>query len=123
MISAWHFVYAGYSRTTRRYFGFLQLKTGPQSIDSPNFNHYLSERFYFVQRDARYNNYNGQVSVLNVNYGPGAFKAATDSYATDNDVFGYTAGVAKLQPVVQPVSTSSGANVVPAATDQASPLT
>lgn len=80
LIQAWHYVYFGYSRTAKRAFVFIQFKNGVKTLDYPNVNHYLTERFFFVQRDARYQNYNGQIALQQVILGNGAFKAATDNH-------------------------------------------
>ena len=122
IIQSWHYIYFGYSRPLRRAFAFFQFKNGVKTLDYTNINHYLSERFFFVQRDARYNNYNGQIALQQVILGTGAFKPSTDNHNTDGDIFNYAAGLAKLAPKVDPVATSTGTRVIPAATDQDSPL-
>jgi hypothetical protein len=118
----WHFVYFGYSKSEKRAFVNVVLKSGALQLNYPNHNHYWTEKFFFVLRDARYPNFSGQLSLVNVNLGKGAFKAAADHNA-DNDIFGYGAGSKKFQGTTQPLNINSGNDAINAATDKASPFT
>jgi hypothetical protein len=58
--TAWHFIYYGYSKTEKRAFVYMSLRTGTKNLNYPNTNHYWTEKFYFVLgRDVRYPFWNG----------------------------------------------------------------
>jgi hypothetical protein len=55
----WHYIYFGYSKAQQRAFFFVQFRTSSGNQDYPKTNHYWTEKFWFVLRDARYANFNG----------------------------------------------------------------
>lgn len=77
-------------------------------MNYPNFNHFVAERFYFVIRDSRYNNFWGQFSLMNVILGKGAFAPTSGDHKAENDLFGFSSGQAKLVPAVPAVAFNSG---------------
>lgn len=81
-------MYYGYSKVLSRAFVFVKFPERQPSLNYPNINHYWAERFYFVLIDSRYPNFQGQITKVNVNLGPNAFKVS-DDYNTDKDVFNY----------------------------------
>jgi hypothetical protein len=89
LIQAWHFIYFGYSKAQKRAYFTTFLRSGVLNYNVPNANHYYAEKFFFVLRDARYANYQGQLALVNVVLGKNAFKVSADDYLSDNDVFKY----------------------------------
>jgi len=54
----------------------------------------LPEKFWFLLKDARYQFWNGQISLVNVVLGKGAFKAGPD-FNDANDLYSFGAGSAR----------------------------
>jgi hypothetical protein len=63
-ITGWHFIYFGYSKAERRAFAYFQFKGGAATLNFPDLSHYWAEKFFFVLKDSRYQNYNGQLSLV-----------------------------------------------------------
>lgn len=76
---------------------FVQYRTSTTVTDFPKSNHYWTEKFWFVLRDARYNNFLGSLALINVNLGKDSFRASAD-YTHPADIFNYANGAKRFFP-------------------------
>jgi hypothetical protein len=118
----WHFVYFGYSKAEQRAFAWISWRNGVQKLDFPKARHYWSEKFYFLLKDARYQFYSGQVALVNVILGKGAFRVAED-YGGDPDIFNFKSGSDKFKGTVAPIVSNSGKDTLKAPVNGDAPLT
>ena len=55
-------------------------------------NHYYAPCYYFLTKDNRFPNYNGQIAYITVILGPGAYVPGGDQ-TTDDDRFNFARGM------------------------------
>jgi hypothetical protein len=75
-IKKWHFIYFGYTRKTRRAYGYALFDGGrKEEFDFPSTNHFLSKHLYlYVAKDKFYPAYSGKLSNLKMILCDGAFE-------------------------------------------------
>jgi hypothetical protein len=73
-VTKWHYMYFGYSRDTRRAYGFIQFEGRREEVNFPNVNHFVSKRqFLYLAKDKFYPSYNGKVANMKMLLCDGAF--------------------------------------------------
>jgi hypothetical protein len=92
----------------------VKFRTGSAKIEYTGVNHYWAEKYYFTLKDGRYANFQGQLALVNVVLGKGAFKAAEDYQTAPLDVFGYSDGLKQFQGTKGPVKQTTEDNLVSA---------
>lgn len=107
-ISAWHFIYHGYNKNTAQSFFFIKWSTDSAKHQYDAHRHYFAEKFYFLMRPQKYGVVNGQIALVNVVLGKGAFKIA-DDYTADPDTHKFVEGSVKLSKPVAKVDVSTPA--------------
>lgn len=93
----WHFVYYGYDRPERTAYVRVIFPDGAKELTFTNVNHYLAPSLYFTvgaDKIPNSDSYNGVISYININLGPGSFKV-TPTYTDPTDKFGYVRGLPK----------------------------
>ena len=88
----------GYSQDEKKVRGFVKFVDAEKEIVYDNINHYVPEKlFVYVGHDMPSNTfYSGQIGLVRVALGDGAFKKGNDFVEGDKDHFKYDAGLKDL---------------------------